>query len=353
MRSRIEQIRWRVSLRDVLSRDGVALRKVGSRWAARCPLHEEKTPSFYLAEGRDGVERFKCFGCGKGGDVLDYWQLSRDTNLAGASEALCSIIGIAWETPVRKPAVHIEEVQLKPMDERTTRIWNEGLDWLAGAPVEQARLAEWRGWRVETVAKMVALRVMGMPIYRGKRREAFQVWVPGSGERESFQAGFHVHTKELKGRFRFEPVGIGSWPLVIGEIQTCQVLAVLEGQWDAISFYDALSDGMDFPHGLAVVGIRGASSWRKLMSYDWGQTVQAFVFAHGDMAGEEWLKPDSFVTALRLRCKAVHPFICTPNDDGLKDFNDVHRAYETTSAEWCEMLRSWCEKGLRKRRRRS
>lgn len=217
---------------------------------------------------------------------------------------------------MQKPVVRLEEDELKPMDDRTRGIWNDGLEWLSENVTEQQRIAEWRGWRVETVGKMVALRVMGMPIYRGQRREAFSVWVPGSSE-ESFQAGFHVHTKELKGRFRFEPAGIGSWPFVIGDIQSCKVLVALEGQWDAISFYDALSDGMEFPRGVAVVGIRGASSWRKLMSYDWGQKVQAFVFADGDTAGEEWLKPDSLVTALRLRCKAVHPFIYTLNDDGL------------------------------------
>lgn len=351
--SRIEEIKARVSLRDVLTRDGVTLKRVGSRWAACCPLHQEKTPSFYLATGRDGAERFKCFGCGKGGDVLDYWQLSRNTDLAGASESLSSMSGIAWEAPVQKPVVQLQEAELKPMDERTTRVWNDGLEWLAENLKEQQRIADWRGWRVATVGKMVELGVMGMPIYRGQRREAFSVWVPRSSECESFQAGFHVHTKELKGRFRFEPAGIGSWPFVIGDIQSCKVLVALEGQWDAISFYDALSDGMEFPCGVAVAGIRGASSWRKLMSYDWGQKVQAFVFADGDTAGEEWLKPDSLVAALRLRCKAVHPFIYTLNDDGLKDFNDVHRAYETTSEEWCEMLRSWCKKGLRKRRRRS
>lgn len=43
------------------------LRKSGNRWQALCPLHHEKTPSFIIFP--DG--KWKCFGCGKHGDVID------------------------------------------------------------------------------------------------------------------------------------------------------------------------------------------------------------------------------------------------------------------------------------------
>jgi hypothetical protein len=347
----IDDLKARVSLRDVLMRDGVQLRRAGSRWAACCPLHEERTPSFYVSTGRDGAERFKCFGCGKGGDVLDYWQMSRHTDLAGAREGIAAAAGLVdWVAPARPKPVRAQEQEVvQPMDATHARVWAEGVEWLLNSREEQERIAAWRGWRPETVQRVAQMRQMGMPVYRGMRREAFPVWVPGgaAGGGADFQAGYHVHTKELKGRFRFEPSGIGSWPFVIGKPQSCKVLVVLEGQWDAISFYDALSDETEFPEGVAVVGVRGASSWRKLMVYDWGQKVQAFVFADGDTAGQAWMDPDSLAGALRLRCRAVHPFIC--NEDGAKDFNDIHRLYDLSSAEWCEMLRAYCLKGLRTR----
>lgn len=45
------------------------LTKAGGRFKARCPFHEEKTPSFYVSP----VEQFfKCFGCGKGGDAFTF-----------------------------------------------------------------------------------------------------------------------------------------------------------------------------------------------------------------------------------------------------------------------------------------
>jgi len=52
---------------DVLRRHGVQVRGR----MARCPLHEDSTPSLSLYRGRDGHERWRCHGCERGGDALD------------------------------------------------------------------------------------------------------------------------------------------------------------------------------------------------------------------------------------------------------------------------------------------
>jgi hypothetical protein len=52
---------------DVLKRHGVAVRGR----MAKCPLHDDRTPSLSLYRGRDGRERWKCHGCDAGGDALD------------------------------------------------------------------------------------------------------------------------------------------------------------------------------------------------------------------------------------------------------------------------------------------
>ncbi|MGE0132468.1 MAG: DNA primase [Blastocatellales bacterium] len=49
--------------------DYVSLKKKGRDYAACCPFHNEKTPSFYVSQGK---QIFKCFGCGKGGSVFDF-----------------------------------------------------------------------------------------------------------------------------------------------------------------------------------------------------------------------------------------------------------------------------------------
>lgn len=47
----------------------VKLKKVGSNLRGLCPFHTEKTPSFYVSPAK-GL--FKCFGCGKGGSVVNF-----------------------------------------------------------------------------------------------------------------------------------------------------------------------------------------------------------------------------------------------------------------------------------------
>jgi len=47
----------------------VTLKKRGSNYVALCPFHKEKTPSFVVSESK-GI--FKCFGCGKAGNVVNF-----------------------------------------------------------------------------------------------------------------------------------------------------------------------------------------------------------------------------------------------------------------------------------------
>jgi DNA primase len=47
----------------------VELKRAGSRLKGCCPFHQEKTPSFFIHPTN---QIFKCFGCGKGGDVISF-----------------------------------------------------------------------------------------------------------------------------------------------------------------------------------------------------------------------------------------------------------------------------------------
>jgi hypothetical protein len=67
-------IRNQNSMLDVASRY-IELKRRGSEYVALCPFHGEKTPSFTVYPSRDGLMRFRCFGCGAGsdgGDVIDF-----------------------------------------------------------------------------------------------------------------------------------------------------------------------------------------------------------------------------------------------------------------------------------------
>ena len=63
----INRIKQAANILEVAS-DLTTLKRVGARYFGLCPFHSEKTASFSVQPEHG---RWKCFGCGKGGDVID------------------------------------------------------------------------------------------------------------------------------------------------------------------------------------------------------------------------------------------------------------------------------------------
>ena len=68
----LARIRAANDIAEVIQSLNVPLKKVGASYKACCPFHQEKTPSFHV---RPQFQSFKCFGCGKGGDVFTFVML--------------------------------------------------------------------------------------------------------------------------------------------------------------------------------------------------------------------------------------------------------------------------------------
>ena len=67
----VEEIKRR-DLTEYLSNQGIQLKRNGNgSYVALCPLHEEKNPSFHVSL-KDGIWLWNCFGCSRGGSVIDY-----------------------------------------------------------------------------------------------------------------------------------------------------------------------------------------------------------------------------------------------------------------------------------------
>jgi len=67
-RDNVEKVRASIDIVSVVS-GYVSLKKRGRTYVGLCPFHAEKTPSFHVDSGR---QTYKCFGCGKGGDVFNF-----------------------------------------------------------------------------------------------------------------------------------------------------------------------------------------------------------------------------------------------------------------------------------------
>lgn len=64
----IERVKAEANIVDVVS-DYVRLRRAGKNWLGLCPFHDDSKPSMHVEPVR-GI--FKCFACGKGGNVFTF-----------------------------------------------------------------------------------------------------------------------------------------------------------------------------------------------------------------------------------------------------------------------------------------
>lgn len=68
-----DAIKERVDIVALIS-ESLPLKRAGSNFKARCPFHEEDTPSFMVSPTR---QTFRCFGCGESGDAFS-WLMKRE-----------------------------------------------------------------------------------------------------------------------------------------------------------------------------------------------------------------------------------------------------------------------------------
>jgi len=90
MSSTVEQIKERLSIVDVVS-SYIKLEKAGRNLKARCPFHNERTPSFFVSPER---ETYHCFGCNKGGDIFSFAQEVEGLDFPGALAILAERAGV-------------------------------------------------------------------------------------------------------------------------------------------------------------------------------------------------------------------------------------------------------------------
>lgn len=101
----IDDLLTRIDVVDVINQR-VPLKKTGSNYAARCPFHQEKTPSFTVSEHK---QFYYCFGCGASGNAIGFLMQHDNLSFIEAIEQLAQQVGMPL--PVETNNNNIDERQ--------------------------------------------------------------------------------------------------------------------------------------------------------------------------------------------------------------------------------------------------
>lgn len=93
MSDTVEQIKSRLDIVDIIS-GYLKVQKAGQNYKARCPFHNEKTPSFHISPER---QSWHCFGCNKGGDMISFVQEIEGIDFVETLRILASRAGVQMQ----------------------------------------------------------------------------------------------------------------------------------------------------------------------------------------------------------------------------------------------------------------
>ena len=112
----VEEVIQRADIIEIVGQF-VRLKRRGTNYIANCPFHNEKTPSFSVSSTK-GI--YKCFGCGRGGNVVTFVQEHEKLTFVESIRWLADYYKITLEETERSP----EQVQSQQVEE-SLRVLNE------------------------------------------------------------------------------------------------------------------------------------------------------------------------------------------------------------------------------------
>jgi len=126
------------SLSEVVGRY-VDLRRSGKELTGLCPLHSEKTPSFYVNEDKG---TFYCHGCGEGGDVIGFIEKIENVDFKGAIE----ILGL--DNQPRPTRTEIKKRQILERASRNLTVWALNVAERVGSRMREVGQREYMATKV-------------------------------------------------------------------------------------------------------------------------------------------------------------------------------------------------------------
>ena len=115
--SKIEEIIQAAPIEQVIG-DVVRLKRAGSNLQGLCPFHQEKSPSFSVSVSK-GI--YKCFGCGKAGNVVNFVMENESLGYLEALKTLAERFNVDWP---KQENINIEQEQQIKTEKESLQILN-------------------------------------------------------------------------------------------------------------------------------------------------------------------------------------------------------------------------------------
>lgn len=145
MSTPVEQIKERLGIADVVG-SYIKLDRAGASYKAKCPFHNEKTPSFFVSPGRNS---YYCFGCQAKGDIFTFVQEFEGLDFVGALRVLASRAGVTLQKV--DPKQRSEYARLYQLMEKATRFFetqliegSEARQYLRTRGLSEESIRSWR-----------------------------------------------------------------------------------------------------------------------------------------------------------------------------------------------------------------
>ena len=211
MSSSVEKIKVRLSIVDVIS-SYIQVEQSGKNFKAKCPFHNEKTPSFFISADRG---TYYCFGCGEKGDIFSFVEKFEGADFMGALKLLAEKAGVVLETQNRNNKEDNKKELYFEILEDATKFFETNFDkepsaraYLLGRGMTDSTMKdfrvgyvkdEWRSLSDHLIAKgykIQDLEIVGLV----KKSEKAKSIIDGSPDSQSESRGFY---DRFRGRIIF------------------------------------------------------------------------------------------------------------------------------------------------------
>ncbi len=147
----VEEIKEKLSIVDVIG-GYLKLEKAGINYKAKCPFHNEKTPSFFVSPAR---QSFYCFGCSEKGDIFSFVQKFEGVDFKNALESLADKAGVKLEKNLGKERENENNKKEKDLlydaveracatFEQNLESESDAINYLAKRGVDKKTIETWR-----------------------------------------------------------------------------------------------------------------------------------------------------------------------------------------------------------------